>query len=509
MGSSSSKKHNKPKKESKKNPKKLTNEANQTEDEILREEDRLQWSESMSSEVSLENESKLQLVNHMKMVLKEPDPIPPPHRPSQQYECYKLNHAVEAGEPGSVFLEVIQVLEQPDTIEFLGLQLGEGGASRIYLSSSPILKDRICIKAFVWREGCSELDAIARLYSLAKHDSRASRLVTVHGAVYDDVGGYLILGLAETDILHCTELINNVKGCIVVMAQMLEALSLMHEHGLKHGDIKPHNILKLKTRNSYALTDFGVTTESGQYLNGTKGYVDYYQHDPETNFCLTPYFDIYGLALSMLQMVFGLDPQVYTTPNYTGRRGGKLMRPFTTDLPVLLGEARAINAKGVKKAFLNFLLGLLEPVSDKFLAPQILQTIPNDALLALQVLEMLHQQFEDISDSSIDTQRAVDSDAVNTMARMLVQSAVSSLPKTGEDDEITLPGMTNIEDVLVRAASYFGPSFVDSHLEALVGYMAELTLQGVVRAFQFREMCADSKPATLPIGLCNRMLHII
>ena len=96
-----------------------------------------------------------------------------------------------------------------------------------------------------------------------------------------------------------------------ILAQLADALSVVHERGIAHGDIKPSNILIHEGVHVY-LADFGLAhymqeasdTEQIHVLQGTPEYMA-----PElTTQEATPTSDIYALGVVLYQMLTGLLP---------------------------------------------------------------------------------------------------------------------------------------------------------------------------------------------------------
>ena len=93
--------------------------------------------------------------------------------------------------------------------------------------------------------------------------------------------------------------------------QILSALSAIHEKGIVHRDIKPHNILVSLSGKAFKLTDFGlaslrdasmVLTQSGVFA----GTVAFMSPEQRLSFKdVTPATDLYSLAMTMQWVLFG------------------------------------------------------------------------------------------------------------------------------------------------------------------------------------------------------------
>ena len=102
-----------------------------------------------------------------------------------------------------------------------------------------------------------------------------------------------------------------------ILAQIADALHMVHKRGIVHGDIKPSNILLHKGEHVY-LADFGLArhiqetsdTSLSHVLQGTPEYMA-----PElTTEVGTPSSDIYALGVVLYQMLTGRPPFKSSTP---------------------------------------------------------------------------------------------------------------------------------------------------------------------------------------------------
>ena len=102
-----------------------------------------------------------------------------------------------------------------------------------------------------------------------------------------------------------------------ILAQIADALHMIHEQGIAHGDIKPSNILLQESKHVY-LADFGLARHRQEVSDTSYNYV--MQGTPEymapelTTQAATPSSDIYALGVLLYQMLTGRPPFKSSTP---------------------------------------------------------------------------------------------------------------------------------------------------------------------------------------------------
>lgn len=96
-----------------------------------------------------------------------------------------------------------------------------------------------------------------------------------------------------------------------LLQEVLDVLSFIHERGVIHRDIKPHNLIRRKNNNQLVLVDFGAVKQVRVDLNistvviGTQGYAAPEQLRGRPNFSS----DLYSLGLVGIQALTGILPQ--------------------------------------------------------------------------------------------------------------------------------------------------------------------------------------------------------
>ncbi len=196
--------------------------------------------------------------------------------------------------------------------------LGEGGFARVFVATDVELSRKVAIKILKPRgDGTDDVQA-ARFEREARHVAQLSHphIVTMFDygrtesgllyTVFELVGG---TDLAKMMTLGPVE----ERTAVVIMLQLLDALSAAHEVGLLHRDIKPANIQVYAyggDPHRVKLLDFGIAkitdgdaalTATGMVV-GTPRFIA-----PEAVFGepLGPFSDLYALALVVYEMLVG------------------------------------------------------------------------------------------------------------------------------------------------------------------------------------------------------------
>jgi eukaryotic-like serine/threonine-protein kinase len=103
-----------------------------------------------------------------------------------------------------------------------------------------------------------------------------------------------------------------VKLAIDYIRQLASATLTLHQHGLLHEDIRPHNIIKVRGTESLILGELGIVTSLHPKLQQTHaklqaaGYAPIERYQPSQK--TTPASDIYSLAATLYFLLTGTHP---------------------------------------------------------------------------------------------------------------------------------------------------------------------------------------------------------
>jgi len=141
-----------------------------------------------------------------------------------------------------------------------------------------------------------------------------ANIVKIHDAEMLGDNAYIamdfISGYSMSQRLRKREYLT-VGECIRISRAMLKALSVAHNNGIVHGDIKPANIMYDSTRDTYILTDFGAAfTDHRQRLSenliiGTPAYMSPEQLEGKK---MDGRSDLFSLAVTLYHLLTGHQP---------------------------------------------------------------------------------------------------------------------------------------------------------------------------------------------------------
>ena len=203
--------------------------------------------------------------------------------------------------------------------------IGEGGMATVYLSEDTNLERQVALK--VIRAERVTPEQLPRIMERFKREARALAMlsddpgiVTVYD--YGEFEGtpYLVMaympGGTLKDRLGQPMAYREAARLLLPVA---EALSLAHEHGIVHRDVKPSNLL-VDRKGNLALADFGIAKAmemDGQTLTGTGMGIGTpeYMAPEQWKGDASPQTDIYALGVVLYEMVTGKKPYSAGTPS--------------------------------------------------------------------------------------------------------------------------------------------------------------------------------------------------
>lgn len=212
-----------------------------------------------------------------------------------------------------------QVLQGKYTIE---KELGRGGFAITYLAKNRG-GDKMAIKIL------KDLDPTQTDYLKNKNNflSEALKLKTVEHPnivkVYDIVEEVnniigIVMEYIEGESLNGKQLTE--PEAIVYIHQVGDALTAIHQQGLLHLDVTPHNIMVRHNKKEVVLIDFGVSRQFISRLTQTYTvqFTPFYAppelYDPRQP--RTPATDVYSLAATLYKLTTGTEPEAAPSRGY-------------------------------------------------------------------------------------------------------------------------------------------------------------------------------------------------
>lgn len=200
-------------------------------------------------------------------------------------------------------------------------KLGTGGMGVVYKATHQMIGKAVAIK--VLRPDISpdprDMDRLldeARIISSIKNRG----IINIFGAgTLEDGRNYLIMELLEGEALE-QRMQRETKipagDAVIILEQVLSALSAAHEAGVVHRDLKPANVFLVKEANLFyvKLLDFGLARRSQQNVTRIAGTPDYISPEHARGRPAGPPADLYAFGVLCFHMLTGQLPFIGTTP---------------------------------------------------------------------------------------------------------------------------------------------------------------------------------------------------
>ncbi|GEK28090.1 Stk1 family PASTA domain-containing Ser/Thr kinase [Furfurilactobacillus siliginis] len=193
--------------------------------------------------------------------------------------------------------------------------LGEGGMADVYLAHDLILDRDVSVKLL--RLDLRDDPATVRRFQ--REAMAASELVSPHIVSVYDVGEehgmqYLVMEyVAGMDLKAYLKkhVPLSYPTVIDLMTQILEAVSVAHDHGIIHRDLKPQNVL-VGENGQLKISDFGISVISNEssmtQTNTVLGSVHYLSPEQARGGMATRQSDIYSLGIILYELLAGKVP---------------------------------------------------------------------------------------------------------------------------------------------------------------------------------------------------------
>ncbi len=216
----------------------------------------------------------------------------------------------------------------PDTVIAgryrLRRQIGRGGMGVVWEALDTSLNRKVAVKGLL-HPGALGPGAQAEWVSRARREAQAiarighQNVVAVHDVIEDENQVWIVMELLNSRSL--ADLLREQRQLSVPHAariglQVLRGLAAVHESGVLHRDVKPHNIL-FRPDGHALLMDFGIATFEGaaqvtrsHEIIGTPQYLapELLSHTPADPHPASTASDLWALGVTLYEMVEGRRP---------------------------------------------------------------------------------------------------------------------------------------------------------------------------------------------------------
>jgi serine/threonine protein kinase len=236
----------------------------------------------------------------------------------------------------------------------LETKLGRGGMGVVFVARDLALQRHVALKLLA-----PELTNNSTARARFQHEIKAAvaiehpHVVPVYDAGYEE--GYFFLAMRYVKGRDLSALIDEggplpEERAMRLVGQVASALAFVHERGLVHRDVKPHNVLLWSSAHDEGhafLTDFGIAKAVDEVFGitrvgalGTRGYM---APEVENGARATPASDQYSLAVLAFELLTG---QLPFEPDDE-------LRDFARPLAVLAPGTSSETRQAIERALAN------------------------------------------------------------------------------------------------------------------------------------------------------------
>ena len=197
-------------------------------------------------------------------------------------------------------------------------EIGSGGMAHVYKAVNMTNRKTVAIKMLKpeYKDDAEFLRRFSREAVTVLKLSHENIVKAYEVGKYNELP-YIVMEYVEGPTLK--ELIDQngplpVRTAIGITCQILDALSVAHEAGIIHRDVKPQNVI-VTERGKAKLTDFGIAREANattSTFSGKKvlGSVHYISPEQAKNAIATEESDLYSVGITLYEMLTGTVPFV-------------------------------------------------------------------------------------------------------------------------------------------------------------------------------------------------------
>ena len=194
----------------------------------------------------------------------------------------------------------------------LGEEIGRGGMADVYLARDRLLDRQVAVKVLspAFASDPTNFERFRREAQSAAGLNHPN-IVAVYDWGEDDDAPFIVMeyvpGQTLRDLIQAYGWLSPNEAARIA-AEIADALSFAHEHGVVHRDVKPGNVL-IAPQGQVKVTDFGIArAETGDPLTKTGsvlGTATYFSPEQAQGFALDGRSDVYALGVVLYEMVTG------------------------------------------------------------------------------------------------------------------------------------------------------------------------------------------------------------
>src|SRR4029077_5191324 len=199
--------------------------------------------------------------------------------------------------------------------------IGHGGMADVYLGHDRLLDRGVAVKVLA-AAFASDPTNVERFRREAQSAAALNHphIVAVYDWGEEDGTSYIVMeyvpGQTLRDIIEAYAPLAPMEAARLT-AEIADALSFAHAHGVVHRDVKPGNVL-VTPRGEVKVTDFGIArADSGEPLTKTGavlGTATYFSPEQAQGFALDGRSDVYALGVVLYEMLTGTAPFTAASP---------------------------------------------------------------------------------------------------------------------------------------------------------------------------------------------------
>jgi serine/threonine-protein kinase len=203
----------------------------------------------------------------------------------------------------------------------VGEVIGRGGMADVYLAHDRLLDRRVAVKVLS-AQFASDPVNVERFRREAQSAAGLNHphIVSVYDWGEEDGTSFIVMeyvpGETLREILQTYGRLGPMDAARIT-AEIADALSFAHSHGVVHRDVKPGNVL-VTPQGQVKVTDFGIaradTSEPLTKTGAVLGTATYFSPEQAQGFALDGRSDVYALGVVLYEMLTGVAPFVANSP---------------------------------------------------------------------------------------------------------------------------------------------------------------------------------------------------